>query len=277
MRLLVGLAVGWLVAVASPAAAEAEEDEICEPACGAGATCVNGLCMVPAQAAPPAVTPAPAPPPAPAAGYPPPAYSYPPPAYRYPPPPYGYPPAATAAAARPERSGFLALPYIGINSFSGTGTAGLDPGLRLGALLGGSVSGIFSANGEITVDIMNPNAPGVDVSEAMVHLTFSPLFHARTPSAEFVIGPKLGIWGLSGHGTDGVITEDITESGWTFGANVGAFFPVGGGSISLGMLLSYANLQVSEVCRTVNGYPEMCFSNVTGDGNVLGLTFALLL
>jgi hypothetical protein len=273
MRSLVRLAVGCLAAVALPAAAEAQEEKVCEPACGAGATCVNGLCMVPAQSAPAAATPAPAPAP-PAA--PPQGTGYPPPAYYYPPRAYAYPPAATAAAAPPERSGFLALPYIGINSFSGSGLDSLDPGLRLGALLGGSVSGIFSANGEITIDVMNPNAPGVDVTEAMVHLTFSPLFHARTPAAEFVIGPKLGIWGLSAHATDGFTTADISQNGWTIGANLGAFFPVANGSASLGMLVSFANLQLLETCLTVSGYPEMCSDNANADANVLGLTFAAL-
>jgi hypothetical protein len=273
MRALARLAVGCLAAFALPAAAEAEEEDVCQPACGPGATCVNGQCMVPVQSAPPpGVTPAQAPAPPPPAGYPPPAYYYPPPTYRSPPPP-GYPGAAAAPA---ERSGFLVLPYIGINSFFGNGTDNLDPGLRLGTILGGSVSGVFSANGEITVDVMNPSSPGVDASEAMVHLTFSPLFHVRTPGAEIVIGPKLGIWALSGHATDGITTADVSEEGWTIGGNVGAFFPVGSGATSLGMFLSYANLQVTRVCASISGYPEMCSSDVSGDGNVLGLTFAAL-
>jgi hypothetical protein len=272
MRALARLAVGCLAAVALPAAAEAEDENVCEPACGTGATCINGQCMVPAQSAtPPAATPAPPPPPG--AGYPPQGYYYPPPTYRSP-PPAGYPPAATAPS---ERSGFLALPYIGINSFFGSGTDGLDPGLRLGAILGGSVSPIFSANGEISIDVMNPNSgPGVDASEVMVHLTFSPLFHARTPGAEIVIGPKLGIWALSAHASNGLMTVDVTENGWTIGGNVGAFFPVGTGSASLGMFLSYANLQLSEACATISGYGETCASDVSGDANVFALTFAAL-
>src|SRR5262245_50240754 len=150
MRAPVGLAVACLAAVALPAAAQAEEGIICEPACGPDATCVNGHCMV-TDREEPARRPAQAPPPRPPQGG-----NYFPPPYPSPPPPYGYPP---AVAPRPERSGFLALPYIGINSFFGPGTDGLDPGLRLGAILGGSVSPFFSANGEITIDIMNPNAP----------------------------------------------------------------------------------------------------------------------
>src|SRR4029079_8251188 len=113
-------------------------------------------------------------------------------------------------------------------------------------------------------------------SEAMGHLTFSPLFHARTPGAEIVIGPKLGIWALRAHGPDGVMSVDVTESGWTIGGNVGAFVPVGTGSASLGMFLSYANLQVSEVCASISGYGDTCDSSVSADANVSALSFAAL-
>ena len=170
----------------------------------------------------------------------------------------------------------MALPYIGMNSFSGDGTSRLDPGLRLGAFLGGYATEVFSVNGEVTLDVMNPNTPGVDSSEWMADFTFSPLFHARSNSAEFVIGPKLGIWTLSAHGSDGIETVDVDERGWTFGANAGAFFPVGSGATSLGMLVSWANLQPSHVCATVSGYGEQCTSNISGDVNVFAFTFAVL-
>jgi len=138
------------------------------------------------------------------------------------------------------------------------------------------VSEIFSVNGEVTVDVMNPNTPGVDASEWMADFTFSPLFHARASSAEVVIGPKLGIWTLSAHGSDGIETVDGDERGWTFGANAGVLFAVGGGGTSVGMLLSLANLQPSRVCSTVSGYPQQCTSNISGDVNVLAFTFAAL-
>jgi hypothetical protein len=281
-RMLATLGVVSMAAVVSPAPVEAEEEKVCEPACEAGATCVNGTCMVPAQQAKPAPAPsqAPAAPPpqAYAPGYPPPqAYApgYPPPGYQYP-PPYAYPPRPMPAPARPPRVGFLALPYAGIHSFSGSGTNGLDPGLRLGAILGGAVSEIFSVNGEATIDVMNPSSAGADASEDMATLAFSPLFHARSGSAEIVIGPKLGLWALSGHASNGITTVDVDEQGWTIGGNAGVFFPVGTGTASLGMLLSFANLQVSHFCATVTGYGEMCSSDVSGDVNVLGMTFAAL-
>ena len=252
--------------------------------------------MLPAQAATPApVSPAPAAatsapaatatapvsdPPAPAATptaaatAPPPAYA-PPPASPYPPPPYAYQPRPPLAPP-PPHTGFLALPYIGIHSFSGDGTNGLDPGLRLGAFLGGYVTDSFSANGEVTIDVMNPRSAGVDSSEWMADFTFSPLFHVRSGSAEIVLGPKLGLWTLSAHASDGIESIDVAEQGWTIGGNVGVFFAVGGGRTSLGMLMSLANLQISHACVTTTGYGQRCSSDVNGDVNVLAFTFAAL-
>jgi hypothetical protein len=280
MRAAVALVVVGMLAVIRPAradepAAAAEETKACEPACRLGEACVNGTCMVPAQSArpapPPANTPGYPPP-----GYPPPGYPYPPPAYGYPPPGYAPPGYAPPAPPRPPRRGFLALPYAGIHSFSGEGTSGLDPGLRLGAILGGNVSEAFSANGELTFDIVNPDEPaGGNVSEVMGHITFSPLFHAYTASAEIVLGPKLGAWALTGHVSSPYLTADFDQRGWTIGANAGVFFPLSGGSTSMGMLLSYANLQLTHSCVTISGYGEMCVEPAHGV-DVFGLTVAAL-
>jgi len=169
----------------------------------------------------------------------------------------------------------LALPYIGVNSFAVSGTTGLDPGLRFGSFLGGFVTPTFSVNGEATMDIMNPNTPGIESSEWMAHFTFSPLFHARGPSAEFVIGPKLGLWTLSAHASDSIETIDVSEYGWTIGGNLGVFFALNGGA-SLGGLMSLANLQISHACVTSSAYGEQCTGNVNGDANVLAFTFAAL-
>ena len=277
MRTLAALVLaGGLAAVVRPAFA-GDEDGPCEPACGAGETCFKGTCMVPAPAPVRQPQPAPAYPPQ-AYPYPPQAHPYPPQPYAYPPPaPYGYPPSGYYPPPPPAaRRGFLALPYVGINSFSGEGTTGLDPGLRLGAILGGRVSDIFSANGELTIDIMNPDVPeGTSVSEAMVHMTFSPLFHARTTNAEIVLGPKLGLWALSGHASTYGASVDFEQQGWTIGGNAGVFFPVGGGTTSLGMLLSYANLQLTRSCATTGVYGQQC-SEADGSADVFGLTFAAL-
>ena len=81
--------------------------------------------------------------------------------------------------------------YAGVHSVSGEGTRGTDPGLRLGAILGGRATEVVSANGEITIDILNfANTAGSSSSGGMVQMTLSPLFHAATASSDIVIGPS---------------------------------------------------------------------------------------
>jgi hypothetical protein len=155
LAMVVVAVIAGTAVMAPPAGAEEATAAICEPACQPGAVCVKGTCMVPAPPAQPRPTPVLPPGYAPYDGRQPYPYPYPAPPQAYPPPGYG-----ASAPLRPAPTGFLALPYVGINSFSGEGTSGIDPGLRLGALLGGRVSEIFSANGEITFDVMNPDRGG---------------------------------------------------------------------------------------------------------------------
>ena len=61
------------------------------------------------------------------------------------------------------------------------------------------------------------------------------------------------------------------------GVNAGVFFPVGHGSAALGMLFSFANLQVTSVCQSVSGAGEQCSGDVDGDINIFSLTFAAML
>jgi hypothetical protein len=248
--------VGLVGSFAGARTAHAQEAvTACEPACSEGQTCVDGVCMVPAAA--PAAA-------APAAGYP---YAA--------PPSYPYPPSPPQPPLRPPRTGLLVLPYIGINSIHGDGTDP-DTGFRVGSMFGGRVNDLFSANGEVTFDLVNVDAPaGVDVWEYIVQLAFSPLFHFATPGADFVLGPKAGGWAgfahISGYGE----SVDITARGWLVGFNAGAFFPVNP-STSLGVLLSYVSLQTTQACVDQGGtYGEQC-QDSNGDVNILGLHFAAL-
>lgn len=56
----------------------------------------------------------------------------------------------------PLRRGFLAIPSLGLGIPVGRSGDVLDPGLRLGALLGGHVNSTVSLNGEIVIDVLNP-------------------------------------------------------------------------------------------------------------------------
>src|SRR6188508_555493 len=113
-----GVIVGLLLAAAAGAGrrAQAQQDpepKPCDPACGADETCVDGVCMVPAQPAPQ--------PAAAAAGQ---VIEAEPPAVARPVGPSSGPgPAPLSEAA----SGFVALPYLGLNSFHGDGTDDIDP------------------------------------------------------------------------------------------------------------------------------------------------------
>ena len=123
---------------------------------------------------------------------------------------------------------------------------------------------------------MNFDAPaGFDVWEYIFQLTFSPLFHFATPGAEFVLGPKLGGWAMFGHVSGGGDSVDVRARGWILGANAGVFFPVNA-QTSLGLLLSYATLQATQVCVDLGGYyGEQC-EDGNGDVSILGINFAAL-
>jgi hypothetical protein len=273
---LVGIVAGL------PAADAQEAAQSCQPACAAGQRCVDGVCMVPAPAAPAQRSdpepPAPAPS-APAYGYGPPPVGYGnSPGYGHPhsaPPLYGY----TPPPHRPpiKHGDFLALPLLGIHSVQGS-RSNADPGLRIGALLGWRVTELFSANIGLVGDIANDNPPpGYSESEYLGHLTFSPLLSVGTASVEFVIGPKAGVWRLSTHIT-GSEQLDATAWGWTLGLNAGVFFPVSEG-VSLGGLFSYESLQPLNLCATVasSSAGEQCTSDGLSSLDMIGLAFALLI
>jgi hypothetical protein len=251
-----------MAAVAGRARAAGEDIKPCEPPCDVGAICLSGVCMMPA---PPATA-------APDAAYPEQTDPYPPP------PPHGYrppthPPPLTTPRT-PRSSGFQPVLYAGTHSFSGDRTNATEPGLRLGAILGGRATEVVSANGELTIDILNFDP---DASGTMVQMTLSPLFHAATASADIVIGPRLGAWALTSHASAGGVSTNIEEEGWTLGANAGVFFPVGRGSTALGVLFSVATLQVTRACRSISGSGELCSGDVDRDFNLFSLTFAAML
>ena len=168
--------------------------------------------------------------------------------------------------------------YAGVHALSGTERIGTDPGLRVGAILGGRVTDVVSANGEITVDVFNVNAgPGDSASGGMTQMTISPLFHAASAIADIVLGPKLGAWALTSRASAGGISSEVNEAGWTLGANAGVFFPVGQGSTALGLLFSFANLYVTRACQSGSGSGEQCFGDVAGGFSIFSLTLAAML
>jgi hypothetical protein len=183
---------------------------------------------------------------------------------------------AAPGPASPRPSGFVAIPYLGLNSLSGDGATGTSTGLRVGALLGGHVAEIFSFNGELTLDAVNRDAPaGASASMYIVQLGISPLFHVDTPRVRFVAGPKVGVWGHTGSVSSGGFSVDDRGLGWTLGLNAGLFIPVKN-TTSLGILLSYATLNPVVACASGTGIDEDCTGDNLKSSQVLGLTLGAL-
>lgn len=231
------------------------------------------------------------PPPPSGAEQPPQGSAYPPPQGGAYPPPQGsaYPPPQGGAylpppSTAPARRGLLLLPFLGFNSYQGQTGQGTGVGLRLGTLLGGSVGDMFSANGEITLDVVNQKtAPsGYDsASRAQLVLAFSPLVHVPAGTIEVVAGPKLGFWvetaDLAVTGFSGV-TDTSSASGYVFGLNVGAFGAVSP-SMSVGGLISFDVRTVHEYCFMFSGQSESCTTDPMFTGaadKVLAINGALL-
>jgi len=241
-----------------------------------------------AQGAPPPGAPPVADPNAPPAGYPPAGYppaqqGYPPAQPGYPPPQQGYTPQTYAAPPAPppvpEKHGFLPIIYLGANTFQGNSGKGLGTGFRLGTILGGRVNPQFSINGELTIDVLNPTdtQPGVDETAVEVDLAFSPLFHAPIgPTAEFVVGPKLGFMGLSDSATSGGMDlGSLSGSGYVFGLNAGIFFNVSP-TTELGGLLSFEGRSFSKMCSDQPGFAEDCTLPKPDAHKVLGINGAVM-
>lgn len=131
--------------------------------------------------------------------------------------------APAAPVALPSyRTGFLAMPYVGVDIPVAAGSDGYALCVRVGTLLGWHITPKLSLNGEIGWDIMNHDTdPNIwRPSEHDLDLTLSPLLHLR--SGEIVIGPKVGWFGNTRS------TRGLTGNGQgvVFGLNAGWFFPL---------------------------------------------------
>jgi hypothetical protein len=152
------------------------------------------------------------------------------------------------------------MPYLGLNIPVGDSGEGIDPGLRLGALMGGHVIPELSLNGELAIDVLNLKDSG-DVTAVMVDVMFSPLFHFATPQVEILVGPRLGGFGysLSSSGS----SASGSMSGLSYGFNLGIAIPVG--NIAVGGMLTYTGRHATEVCYTSSSGNESCSSDFEMD------------
>jgi len=217
-------------------------------------------------------------------GYPPPA-AYPPPGYApppdYQPPSTGYyqPAYSSPPPSEPAfRRGFLAMPFLGLHVPVGRSSDSLDVGMRLGTLLGGHVAPFLSLNGEFTIDILNPKnvASGYDVTEVVVDLAFSPLFHISNGGLELVMGPKLGAFGVSASTKNpSGASGGANGQGLSYGGNLGIFGAVG--NLAVGGLVGFTGRRLTKACVTPPGATETCDTSPGGyDLKVFSITGAVL-
>jgi len=147
----------------------------------------------------------------------------------------------------------MMMPYLGLNFPVGEGSDNYSTGLRLGGLFGFFAGQFVSLNAELSIDILNPDTgSGVDATEVLAGLTFSPLFHFGPPRMDFVIGPKIGFFGesMTVSYNDGGPDDEYSASGLVYGINAGAFFSLG--RISLGGLMSLSAHSISNACVNSN-------------------------
>jgi hypothetical protein len=181
-----------------------------------------------------------------------------------------------AAPVARASAGLLVLPYLGLHSFQESSADLLDPGLRVGLLLGRHISGKFSMSAELTYDRGNWSVPAGagDASSYMLQVSYSPLFHTASGQAEFVIGPKVGAWMLSLAGNDTFSSFDGSAEGWALGGNMGLFVPISPEALG-GLLLSFDVRGTMHACSALAGSPQSCRSGGP-DHDVLGFVFALI-
>ena len=171
-------------------------------------------------------------------------------------PPAGAPPAVQQSGEASYKP-YLLLPFVGLQSVQNE-NSGTGPGLRIGGFAGGRLAEQFSFNGELLFDLENFTnlPPGVSESSYIIQFAAAPLFHIpASPTAEIVIGPKLGLFfeHFSASGSGGTYAVNVSGSaeGLLLGANLGAFFRLSD-ALSLGGLVNFDYMK-PEWCSASQG------------------------
>jgi hypothetical protein len=216
---------------------------------------------------------------APQGNPPPPGYYAPAPQPGYGQPTYAPQPAYAPPTEPAYRRGFLWMPYLGLNVPVGDTSKVISTGLRLGGIFGFNVGQFLSLNGELTIDILNvDSAMGVSTTAAEVDFTFSPFFHFNVPGIEFVVGPKLGFFGMSSTmSQSGSQDSTFSGSGLAYGFNAGVFIPLG--RVAIGGLFNFTGRSFSSQCFSdpSTNYNSVC-NDVSGgsDDKFIGFSGALM-
>jgi hypothetical protein len=149
-----------------------------------------------------------------------------------------YTPALQQPAPLPPRNPWLAMGFVGIHSFQNADFA-TGPGLRIGGIGGLRVNDQLSFNGELVYDFVNLNGSVSGVSVYNLQVATAPFYHLQaSPSAELVIGPKLGFYRFALSSSDYYGSVDSGDNGLVLGANVGAFVRISP-LVAIGGMLSF--------------------------------------
>ena len=173
-------------------------------------------------------------------------------------------------AAFSWRHGVLVVPFVGFHAVEGIAADDYDAGARFGFLLGAHATQTVSLNVELAMDLLQPKVDtsmnrGASVSGRDFTIAFSPLFHARSGIGEFVVGPKLGFWSSGIELTNpGNSPDQVSQAGWAFGFNLGAFAGVGD-TAAIGALVSY---QMAFLSQTCSRGPDVAVPGCDGTGFV---------
>jgi len=294
-QLWLGFLVAALAVVVNATSAAAKDPPpaatTCTPPCQPGETCFGGACMVPAARPnpppafpPPPGAPPPAYPPSPLPGGPPPPGA--PPVYApapgyHPPPPMpirqvGY----EDDLPKPVRMRrFMVVPYIGTHTYQSEANGAYFPGFRIGSMVGARVTDALSLNWELTFDISNiDTAPATpSSSEFAFDFAFSPMFHIPAGVAEFLVGPKLGVFWVHTdvRNNSSYIDESHQGTGILGGITAGTFMNVSS-TVALGFLLSGELRKIEHACTVNAGEIALCDLARDGSAAVAGLTAAAI-
>lgn len=150
----------------------------------------------------------------------------------------------------------MLLPALGFNSLQGDSGKSYGLGLRVGLIAGARLAERWSLNVGIQVDTLNADTmPGASISAYQGDFGLSPLYHLPQPKYELVAGPVVAAFVSKFHERTGTVTADSWGYGWTFGANLGMFVPVGARA-KLGGLANFSLRDPTKVCTSTVGVDD---------------------
>jgi hypothetical protein len=190
--------------------------------------------------------------------------------------PASSPPAAEIAApADLWKPGAEAIPFLGMNSIAGEAGKAYGVGLRFGSLFGGRFAQNWSVNGEVVLDVLNPNSiPGQDRSGWNGDFAIAPLYHYPLAKVEMIAGPSVGTFFVLGREKTSAFSATTWGYGWTIGANAGAFVPLRDRK-SLGVLINFILHEPLKSCFDAG--MEMCLTSNLPSMKMFGFSLAALL